>query len=127
MRKFLLFFLLVSVLTTAFADDINGDKTKKSIHLTQTQPPKPSIMVDDPIAEYNTATGTLTITLDATYYSDYVITIEGDYVSMDYYVTSPVVVFPAYSLAEVSYIYIDSDDCGTYEGVLDINNLGNTN
>ena len=113
--------------TTAMAnDDPDGEKDRALVNLSTTKPPRPSIMVDDPIAEYNTATGTLTITLDATYYSDYVITIEGDYVCMDYYVTSPVTVFPAYALSEVTYIYIDSDDCGAYEGVLDMNDLGNT-
>ena len=114
--------------TTAMAnDEPDGNKDEALIHLSTTNIPAPNRMIDEPIAMYNTATGTLTITLDATYYSDYVITIEGDYVSMDYYVTSPVVVFPASSLSEVSYIYIDSDDCGTYEGVLDINSFGNTN
>ena len=108
-------------------DDPDGNKDRVFVDLSTTTFPPPNRMIDEPIAEYNTATGTLTITLDETYYSDYVITIEGDYVSMDYYVTSPVVVFPASSLSEVSYIYIDSDDCGTYEGVLDINSFGDTN
>ena len=114
------------MMSLAIEEPDNGG-TKQGIDLTQIRLPNSHVMVDDPIAEYNTVTGTLTITLDATYYSDYVITIEGDYVSMDYYVTSPVVVFPASSLSEVSYIYIDSDDCGAYEGVLDINSFGDTN
>ena len=113
-RLFFYFSLTLVAISIAASDDLNSDSTRQVIDLTQISQPKPSVMVDAPIAMYNTATGTLTITLDATYYSDYVITIEGDYASMDYYVTSPVVVFPASSLSEVSYIYIDSDDCGTY-------------
>ena len=62
------------------------------IDLSQVKMPKPNILADDPVAEYNTATGTLTITLDAVYYSDYVITIEGSYASMDYYPSSSVVI-----------------------------------
>ena len=108
------------------SDDLNGDKNRNVIDITQTTPPKPQIMVDDPVAEYNTATGSLTITLDAVYYSDYVITIEGYYATQDYFPTSSVVVIPAYALSEITHIYIDSDDCGTYEGVLDMNAISNT-
>ena len=127
MKRSVLFFAFVLMtIVMMSADEFKGGHIKNQIGISQTKPPKPSIMIDDPVAEYNTVTGTLTITLDATYYSDYVITIEGDYVCMDYYVTSPVTVFPAYALSEVTYIYIDSDDCGAYEGVLDMNDLGNT-
>ena len=124
--RILLLMFALTLITASANENPNKDGVQKRINLGQVNPSKPHITVDDPIAMYNTVTGTLTITLDATYYSDYVITIEGDYASMDYYVTSPVVVFPASSLSEVSYIYIDSDDCGTYEGVLDINSFGNT-
>ena len=65
MRKSLLFFFLVSALTTIYADDINGSGANQSVILSQNQPPTPGIMVDDPIAVYNTVTGMLTITLDA--------------------------------------------------------------
>ncbi len=126
MRKSLLFFFLVSALTTIYADDINGSGANQSVILSQNQPPTPGIMVDDPIAEYNTATGSLIITLDAVYYSDYVITIEGYYAAQDYFPTSSVVVIPAYALSEITHIYIDSDDCGAYEGVLEMNAITTT-
>ena len=113
--------------TMAMANDIpNGEKDRAHIELSTTNPPKPQIMVDDPVAEYNTATGALTITLDAVYYSDYVITIEGYYATQDYFPTSSVVVIPAYALSEITHIYIDSDDCGAYEGVLDMNAISST-
>ena len=127
MKKCLLtLILLLSAMMAISADNVNGDKNAQSINLSQTQIPLPTRLVDDPVAEYNTVTGTLTITLDATYYSDYTITISSDYASMDYYVTSPVTVFPASALSEVTYIYIDSDDSGAYEGVLDLSDINNT-
>ncbi len=106
------------------ADNTNGDKNRKAIDLTQSKPPKPARMIDEPVAEYNTVTGTLTITLDAVSYSEYTIILSSGYANVDYYPTSSVVVFPASALSETTYIYIDSDDCGTYEGVLDMNAIG---
>ncbi|MBR6283029.1 MAG: hypothetical protein IKR25_01875, partial [Muribaculaceae bacterium] len=67
----------------------------------------------------------LCIQLDATAYSAYVITISSDYASLDYYPTSSLVIIPAAALSEITNIYIDSNDCGAYEGVLDMNAVGN--
>ena len=108
----------------ATADDTNGSGARKGINLSQTRPPKPQVMVDEPEAEYNTISGSLTITLDAVSYSEYTIILSSGYANVDYYPTSSVVVFPASALSETTYIYIDSDDCGTYEGVLDMNDIG---
>ncbi len=117
--------LIIPAASLAY-DSINGDTHRKKVDITQTQTPKPAHMVGEPGAEDNTATGALTITLDANCYSDYIITLSSGYANVDYYPTSATTVFPASSLAEITYIYIDSDECGTYEGVLDMNEIGNT-
>ena len=105
-------------------DDSNHDGIRKKINLSEVKCPKPARMIDEPVAEYNTVTGTLTITLDAVSYSEYTIILSSGYANVDYYPTSSVVMFPATALSEITYIYIDSDDCGTYEGVLDMNAIG---
>ena len=122
-KIFSLLFLLLALMP-ATADDTNGSGARKGINLSQTRPPKPQVMVDEPEAEYNTISGSLTITLDAVSYSEYTIILSSGYANVDYYPTSSVVVFPASALSETTYIYIDSDDCGTYEGVLDMNDIG---
>ena len=104
----------------------DGDKDRAHVDFSTINHPKPQIMVDEPVAEYNTVAGTLTITLDAVSYSEYTITLSSGYANVDYYPSSSVVVFPASALSEITYIYIDSEDCGTYEGVLDMNEIGNT-
>ncbi len=121
----LLIAVLVSMGTSA-TNETNSDSNRKKINIGTIKVPKPARMVDEPVAEYNTATGTLTITLDAVSYSEYTITLSSGYANVDYYPTSAVVVFPASALSEITYIYIDSEDCGTYEGVLDMNDIGNT-
>ena len=62
-QLFILFLILSMGINMVASDDLNGDKNRNVIDITQTTPPKPQIMVDDPVAEYNTATGTLTVTL----------------------------------------------------------------
>ncbi len=104
----------------------NGEDDQTSIAISTVRSPKQHHFVDIPEAEYNTVAGTLTITLDAVSYSEYTITLSSGYANVDYYPTSAVVVFPASALSEITYIYIDSEDCGTYEGVLDMNDIGNT-
>ena len=126
MKRVFLLVLLASVLATVVADETTGGTANQNIHLESTRPPRPGHLIESPVAEYNTATGALTITLDAVYYSDYVITIEGYYATQDYFPTSSVVVIPAYALSEITHIYIDSDDCGAYEGVLDMNAISST-
>ena len=77
--KFFLLIVLLSSLMMFAADNTNGDKNRKAIDLTQSKPPKPARMIDEPVAEYNTVTGTLTITLDAVSYSEYTITLSSGY------------------------------------------------
>ena len=122
--KSLFFAVMLIALSVSAFDENNSEPSRKKIDITQTQSPKPQVMVDEPVAEYNTVTGTLTITLDAVSYSEYTIILSSGYANVDYYPTSSVVVFPASALSETTYIYIDSDDCGTYEGVLDMNDIG---
>ena len=115
---------IFTCLTSMANDTPDGEKDRTHIDLSTVNHPKPQIMIDEPVAEYNTVTGTLTITLDAVSYSEYTIILSSGYANVDYYPTSSVVMFPATALSEITYIYIDSDDCGTYEGVLDMNDIG---
>ncbi len=73
--------LIIPAASLAY-DSINGDTHRKKVDITQTQTPKPARMVDEPVAEYNTATGTLTITLDASCYSEYTITLSSGYANI---------------------------------------------
>ena len=126
-RKMLLLPLMILCLSfqQGRAQDCpTGKPDTQHIDMSTLQMPKPARMIDEPVAEYNTVAGTLTITLDAVSYSEYTIILSSGYANVDYYPTSAVVVFPASALSETTYIYIDSDDCGTYEGVLDMNAIG---
>ncbi len=46
------------------------------------QVPKPHRIIDVPEAEYNTISGSLTITLDASCYSEYTITLSSGYANI---------------------------------------------
>lgn len=119
--------LLLAAAVSVNATEIpNDDETRKDINLGQVKVPNPHMfLIDEPEAWYNTTSGSLCIQLDATAYSAYVITISSDYASLDYYPTSSLVIIPAAALSEITNIYIDSNDCGAYEGVLDMNAVGN--
>ena len=68
---------------------------------------------------YNSVTDVLSITLDATYYGEYTITIESTLTTVDYYPTSATTVIPLTGADNNISIYIDSDDCGCWYGELD--------
>ena len=112
---------LMAVSAVVAHEVINGDEDEKG----GIKVPVPNRLIDEPEAWYNTTSGSLCIQLDATAYSAYVITISSDYASLDYYPTSSLVIIPAAALSEITNIYIDSNDCGAYEGVLDMNAIGN--
>ena len=122
----LLMFLCLFCQQGLAQDSPTGKPDTRHIDMGTLQVPKPHRIIDVPEAEYNTISGSLTITLDASCYSEYTITLSSGYANVDYYPSSSVVVFPASALSEITYIYIDSEDCGTYEGVLDMNAIGNT-
>ena len=100
-------------------DIINGKPGQNLIILNSTQHPHHLIEVTDPVAMYNTATDVLTVTLDATYYGEYTITIESTLTTVDYYPTSATTVIPLTGADNNISIYIDSDDCGCWYGELD--------
>ncbi|MBQ7691584.1 MAG: hypothetical protein IJT30_10415 [Muribaculaceae bacterium] len=110
MRKVLFLFLAVLFCFQTQAQDIiNGDDDEQQILITQTNAPKPHRLIDEPEVCYNTVMGSLVFYFDTSCYIEYTITLSSDYASLDYYVTTPVVTFPAYMLGDVTDIYIDSD------------------
>lgn len=100
-------------------DGTNENTNQRKIVISQTSQPRPHIIdLIEPEAYYNINTANLTFYLDQSYYSEYTVTLSSDYASQDYIVTSPVINIPVSSLGDVVEIYIESDDCGCYEGVL---------
>ena len=124
------FLALIGAVTLlpATANDLpDGNDDRALVDLSTVRHPNPHMMLDDePQAWYETTTGALVFYFDTTCYNQYTITLSSDYASLDYYVTTPVVTFPASMLAEVTEIYIDSDDCGAYEGVLVVSDYMST-
>ncbi len=103
-----------------YANDINSEQDKKLIHIGQINVPRPhAIDVAEPVAMYTISTATVDFTFDANYYSEYTIHLVGEYVEMDYFVYTPVVYIPVATFGEIVDIYIESEDCGSYYGVLD--------
>jgi hypothetical protein len=47
------------------------------------------------------------------------VTLSSEYACQDYIVTSPVINIPVSYLGNIVEIYIESEDCGSYYGVLD--------
>ena len=130
MEKFVKFLFLVSFCFLTISSDAqestNGKPSRDLIILGGT--PKPTHLVDvaDPEAYYTISTATLDITFDATCYSEYTIHLVGEYVELDYYVTTPVVYIPVATFGDIVDIYIESDDCGCYYGVLDQSEYNST-
>ena len=75
--------------------------------------------VAEPEAYYTISTATLTIELDPVEYSEFTIILSTAYANVDYVATSATVNIPVGALDDVIEIYIESDDCGCYYGVLD--------
>ncbi len=110
---------IISFMPSFAADDINGKAAERPIILSGGHPTPRIYEAADPIAMYNIETQVLTITLDPVYYSDYTITLVSDLIEVDYYPFNSVVTLPTADMGDVVDILIESDDCGTYEGVLD--------
>ncbi len=68
---------------------------------------------------YCSDTDVLEITFDSYWYSHYTINLEGPYAVVDYFANSPTVYLPVANMGNVVDIYIESEDCGSYYGVLD--------
>ena len=114
--------LTASFTFTALAggDTPNGDNASAHIDISTVAHPCPRFAdVTNPVVMYNTVTNVLTITLDATYYGEYTITIESDLTTVDYYPTSSTTVIPLTGADNSITIYIDSDECGCWYGELD--------
>lgn len=102
------------------ADIINGEVVRTNIDIKQAIPPKPK--ASDcciPTVAYIASTSSLLIELDTLYYSNYIIILEGAYTNLDYYVTTATQNIPLNNLDSVINIYIESDDYGTYFGIID--------
>ena len=97
----------------------NGPPAERPVVLSGGGGRPHQIEVGDPIAMYNAVTDVLTVTLDATCYGEYTITIESTLTTVDYYPTSATTVIPLTSADNNISIYIDSDDCGCWYGELD--------
>lgn len=104
-----------------------GNDDRALVDLSTIRHPKPHMMLaDEPEAWFDTATGALVFYFDSLCYNQYSITLSTGYANLDYYVTTPVVTIPASMLAEVTEIYIDSNDCGAYEGVFVVSDYMST-
>ena len=121
MKRFLLLIVTCSMAISSWAQsNPNGPSGEHCVVFTGTGIPHPRVgQVVSPIAMYNTVTDVLTITLDATYYGEYTITIESTLTTVDYYPISATTVIPLTGADNNISIYIDSDDCGCWYGELD--------
>ena len=122
MKKKLAIFLVsfLTVFSFVYANDINSEQDKRLIHIGQINVPRPhAIEVAEPVAMYAVSTQVIEITFDSSHYADYIVSVEGAYGAMQYAVTSPTMYIPTASLGNVVEIYIESEDCGSYYGVLD--------
>lgn len=121
MKKNLLFVVMfIFAISGLAADELNGDQGRKIVVIGQTVPPPPHLInLAEPVAMYTISTATVDFTFDANYYSEYTIHLVGEYVEMDYFVYTPVVYIPVATFGEIVDIYIESEDCGSYYGVLD--------
>ena len=111
---------MILVAITSFAQDIiNGDSGRKKIVIGQTVPPPHALEMNEPVAMYCSSTDVIEITFDSNCYSHYTIQLEGMYATCDYYVFTPTVYLPVADMGAVVNIYIESNDYGSYYGVLD--------
>ena len=107
-------------LAASAQESVNGDANRKAIQISGSQAPAPHMIdVDEPEAYYTISTATLTIELDPVEYSEFTIILSTAYANVDYVATSATVNIPVGALDDVIEIYIESDDCGCYYGVLD--------
>ena len=121
MKKSFLLFITLAFSFCAFANDFfNGDIGRKKIDISETTQPDPHLIdIVEPMAMYSVSTEVIDITFDSNYYSQYTVYLSGPYAEMEYIVTTPTIYLPVAALDEVIEIYIMSDDCGCYYGVLD--------
>ena len=114
-------------LAASAQESVNGDANRKAIQISGSQAPAPHMIdVDEPEAYYTISTATLTIELDPVEYSEFTIILSTAYANVDYVATSATVNIPVGALDDVIEIYIESDDCGCYYGVLDQSAYSNT-
>ena len=118
LKLLLISFLLIALACNA-SDDLNGTE-KRHVVLSGSNAPNPHMIeVAEPVAMYCSDTDVLEITFDSYWYSHYTINLEGPYAVVDYFANSPTVYLPVANMGNVVDIYIESEDCGSYYGVLD--------
>ena len=118
LKLLLISFLLIALSCNA-SDNLNGTEKRHVVLSGSNIPDTHIIDLVEPVAMYTISTSILDFTFDANYYSEYTIHLVGEYVEMDYYVYTPVVYIPVATFGEIVDIYIESEDCGSYYGVLD--------
>ena len=127
MKFFQFSFLLIALVavTANAGNDVNGNSDRREININQSDIPRLP-HVAEPEAYYTTTTATLSIELDPVEYSEFTIILSTAYACIDYVATSATVNIPVGALDDVIEIYIESDDCGCYYGVLDQSAYSNT-
>ena len=128
MKKIAIIMMLaVFGLATSAEESTNGDINRKKVPVTGIQDPIPHMMeVAEPEAYYTISTATLSIELDPVEYAEFTIILSTAYANIDYVATSATVNIPVGALDDVNEIYIESDDCGCYYGVLDQSEYNST-
>ena len=118
--------LLVTFQSNA-SDNTNAETDRKKINIVSGPSNRPHMIeVAEPEAYYTISTATLSIELDPVEYAEFTIILSTAYANIDYVVTSATVNIPVGALDDVIEIYIESDDCGCYYGVLDQSAYSNT-
>lgn len=125
-KTFLTIALLAIAPSMYATDETNNGSTRKAINLSQVKCPKPHRLVDSPEAEYDHTTGTLYIYLDASCYSEYSVSLASGSGVDTQQAASPVVTISGDLARHCTYLLIDSEDCGTYAGAVDVSYSGNT-
>ena len=117
--KILLLMFALTLITASANENPNRDGMQKKINLGHTNSTNTHIMVDEPVGEYNTATGTLSISVDAAHYASYSVTLtspSGRDTTVN--ATSSTVTIPVTGSDDVFIVTVDGGDYGTYDGIL---------
>ena len=119
--------LMASLSLAMAAQDVpNSNPNQSTIDLTQIQMPKPGVPVIEPTAEYDHDTHMLTIYCDPTRFYDYTLTLSNHNHETDFVVTSAIYSVSLSSMTGVVGIGLDSYECGTYVGAVNLSANGNS-
>ncbi|MBR6282948.1 MAG: hypothetical protein IKR25_01470 [Muribaculaceae bacterium] len=124
MKKFVLSAILLlaglTAVTIVAQEDPDGNPGQGQIDLSVLNPPKPSMPVIEPTATFNRTTRMLTVTTDPTRYYNYVISVDDGHHSEEHSVTSSVFNVSLSNMTGHTAILIDSEDNGTYAGMVNV-------